>query len=87
MGTGCESRDLFGDLAIISLRSTPELGLNISALMELLQILVGDSDMILLLMIIVFFPHREIAELIRQEFNGGKMWKIYISVISHQVPY
>ena len=32
------------------------------------------------------FSHEEITELVRQVFSRGKLWGIYISVTSYQVP-
>jgi len=62
MDSGSKSHDLFGDLVIISLTSTSEVGRNISSVfsltiisasMEIFQGLIGDSEIILFLMIAV----------------------------------
>ena len=67
VGSGSKSHDLFGGLVIISLISTSEAGRNISsifplniisAFVQILQVLLGESEMILFLMIIEFLMNK-----------------------------
>jgi len=89
VGSGSKSHDLFGDLIIISLTSTSEVGWSISSIfplsiiyssMEIFQVVWNDiipED--------CCFPYKIIAEFVSQEFSRGETWKIYMWVISHQV--
>ena len=78
---------------IISYTLTTEAGRNISSILRPIKHNIhGDISGIIwvirndLISDDCCFPHKESAELVRQEFSRVKIWKIYISVIFPQVP-